>query len=117
MASSTSRLKGRQRFALPPRVVRILNITGLIVALLLLLVAVLWRIPSDYLLHLPVSAESVEPKIYVAGHPSQSGRGQFLMTTVLESRASILERIVMPLDQDATLEDLPKDYSQSQSEQ
>ena len=81
----------------------------------LLLVVVLSRIPSGYNMLLPSTALSVEPKIYVAGHPVVSGRGQLLMTFVEERHASLLENIFGRLDPDASFDPLPPNYDEQQN--
>ncbi|MDB5076594.1 MAG: putative secreted protein [Chloroflexi bacterium] len=106
----------RWSFAFSRRTERLLNIATVIALLLLVAVIALWRIPSQYQLLLPATAESVSPKIYVAGHPPQSGRGDLLMTFVSEPQSNLLEEIFARLDPDATLLPLPPQYNASQDQ-
>src|SRR5437879_8753590 len=97
--------KSRWRLSLSVsrRTERLINIATVVVLLLLVAVIALWRIPSQYQILLPATAESVTPKIYVAGHPPQSGRGDLLMTFVSEPQSNLLDEIFARLDPAATL--------------
>ena len=106
---------GRLRFTLPPRVERTINITSIVLLILAVLALVLWHIPSSYQVLLPASAQSVDPQIYVANHPPQSGRGRLFMTFVDEPDANLLLSLFARLDPDASVESLPPGYSQAQS--
>jgi PDZ domain-containing protein len=110
--------KSRRRLSLAVsrRTERLINIATIVALLLLVAVIALWRIPSQYQILLPATAESVTPKIYVAGHPPQSGRGDLLMTFVSEPQSNLLEEVFARLDPDATLEPLPPHYSASQDQ-
>ncbi|HWE64799.1 MAG TPA: PDZ domain-containing protein [Chloroflexota bacterium] len=116
MSTATPRA-GRRRFSLPPRAERIINILSIVILVVLVAALVLWRIPSSYQVYLPATAESVASQIYVADHPEPTGRGGFYMTFVEEPDTSLLLSIFGRLDPDASVEPLPKNYSQSQSVQ
>lgn len=96
---------------------RVLNAASALAILILLAVIVLWRLPSDYLILLPASAQGVDAKIYVAGHPPASGRGQLYMTFVSEPDSNKLQELFARLDPDASLEPKPPAYSPSADQQ
>jgi PDZ domain-containing protein len=99
--------KGKAR-----RLDRLINIATVVAVLLLIAVIALWRIPSQYQILMPASAQSVTPMIAVNGHPPRSGStGEFLMTFVSEPDSNLLEEILARLDPDATIVPLPPSYS------
>ena len=110
----TTKASGRLRFLGSGRVDRAINILTILVVLILIVGVVLWRIPSKYQILLPTSAESVDPKLYVSGHPAPTGRGQFYMSTVQEPDTSLLLEIFGRLNPDSTIEAVPTGYSNSQ---
>src|SRR5690349_25114419 len=107
--------KSRRRlsFTVSRRVERYLNIATILAVILLVAVIVLWRVPSQYQILLPATAESVSPKIFVAGPPPQSGRGALYMTFVAEPDSNLPEEVLAPFDPDSTLEPKPPNYSLS----
>ena len=113
---TTQKSKRRLSFTVSRRVERYLNIATIVAVILLVAVIVLWRVPSQYQIFLPATAESVSPKIFVAGHPPQSGRGDLYMTFVAEPDANLLEEILARFDPDATLEPKPPNYSSSKDQ-
>ncbi len=112
-------LKARRRigFRIPPRVEKIVNILSIVAIVVLVAMIALWKIPSSYLIYLPATAESVNPHLYVAGHPAGSGRGQFLFTFVAEPDSNLLEELFARLNPDASLEPKPPSFSASQFQQ
>jgi PDZ domain-containing protein len=96
---------------------RIVNILSIVAIVLLLAMIALWKIPSKYLIYLPATAEAVNPHLYVAGHPSAGGRGQFLFTFVAEPDSNLLEELFARLNPDASLEPEPPSFSASQYQQ
>jgi PDZ domain-containing protein len=95
---------------------RALNIVSIAAILILIVVVVLWRIPSPYQILLPATAQRVDPKIQVAGHPPASGRGQFYMTFVSEPDSNMLQEIFGRLNPDATLVQRQQGVTQSQEQ-
>jgi PDZ domain-containing protein len=108
----------RRRFGLRStrRSERIINIATVVALLLLVAIIALWRIPSQYQILLPATAESVTPKIYIGNYPPQSGRGDLLMTFVSEPDSNLLEEILARFDPDSSLVPLPPKYSASQDQ-
>jgi PDZ domain-containing protein len=107
----------RDRGRILRRIERIINVLSIVVIVLLIALFALWHIPSGYQVELPATAQSVEPKIYVAGHPPKTGRGQLYMTFVSEPDTNLLEEIYGRLDPDASLVPLPPHFSASQYQQ
>ncbi|HXT35306.1 MAG TPA: S16 family serine protease [Chloroflexota bacterium] len=115
--ATTVKPRRRIGFRIPPRVEKIVNILSIVAIVLLLAMIALWKIPSKYLIYLPATAEAVNPHLYVAGHPSAGGRGQFLFTFVAEPDSNLLEEIFARLNPDASLEPEPPSFSASQYQQ
>jgi Lon-like protease len=117
--ATTSTVKTARRigFRIPPRVDKAINILSIVAILVLVSLIVLWKIPSNYLIYLPATAESVNPHLYVAGHPGASGRGQFLFTFVEEPESNLLEQLFAHFNPDASLEPEPPSFSASAYQQ
>jgi PDZ domain-containing protein len=113
MVNSTLRRPTKRRAR---RLERILNIVTIIAVVVLVAVIALWRIPSQYQIYLPATAQSVTPMIAVDGHPAKTGRGDLLMTFVAEPDSNLLEELLAHFDPDATITPLPPHYSQSQDQ-
>ncbi|MGH2344786.1 MAG: hypothetical protein ACRDG4_06140, partial [Chloroflexota bacterium] len=107
----------RIRFHIPPRVEKAINILSIVAILVLLSMVVLWKLPSKYLIYLPATAASVNPHLYVAGHPAGSGRGQFLFTFVEEPQSNLLEQLFAHFNPDSSLEAKPPSFSASEYQQ
>ena len=104
--------KGRAR-----RLERAFTVFTVILLLIGIAGVVLWRIPSNYEVLMPATAESVNPMISIQGHPLPSGRGDLLMTFVSEPDSNMLEELLAHLDPDASLEQLPPQYNAAQNVQ
>jgi PDZ domain-containing protein len=78
---------------------------------------VLWRLPSNYEILMPATAQSVNPMISAQGHPLRAGRGDLLMTFVSEPDSNMLEELIAHLDPDASLQPLPPKYNAAQDAQ
>jgi len=110
--------KPSPRRASPARLLdRILTVATIVVVLLLIAVIVLWRIPGNYRIEVPATAESVSTQITIAGHPPRAGHGDLLMTFVAEPDFNMLDDVLYHFDPDATITPLESGYSAKTEEQ
>lgn len=72
-------------------------------AVLAVVLAILWFVPSNYYVYLPDPARPVDPLIRVPHEDEGSSKGGIYMVDVSIRKASLLERLVPAVDSGATL--------------